>query len=216
MDGTPGPSGRFFTVTVTDFERRWLPHPNPAVDLCAMPCNPLFEEAQRLGRPVFYKHMGKALLPSSEALEQMSAVKDVLMVGYPIGLWDVVNNLPIVRRGITATHPSVDFCGNACGVVDIACFPGSSGSPVLIVNESMFSTKQGNFFGQGRLLLLGVLYAGPFFEADGTLVPRAIPTTTVTVPRTGVPSNLGYYVKAREIHFLCEHVEQAYRGMGAI
>jgi len=57
------------------------------------------------------------------------------MIGYPNGLWDHVNNLPLIRRGITASHPGVDYQiegqnGPGVTVIDMACFPDSSGSPV--------------------------------------------------------------------------------------
>lgn len=54
------------------------------------------------------------------------------MVGYPIGLADARNNYPIFRKGYTAAHPAVDFNEDGIGLVDMACFPGSSGSPIYI------------------------------------------------------------------------------------
>ena len=41
------------------------------------------------------------------------------MVGYPIGLWDEVNNMPLVRKGITSYHPSMDFEGKSIGITSI-------------------------------------------------------------------------------------------------
>lgn len=57
------------------------------------------------------------------------------MLGYPIGLADARNNYPIFRKGYTAAHPAVDFNEDGIGLVDMACFPGSSGSPIYILNE---------------------------------------------------------------------------------
>src|SRR5206468_906020 len=31
------PSGTWFTVEIDNFENRWVGHPHPAIDLCAMP-----------------------------------------------------------------------------------------------------------------------------------------------------------------------------------
>ncbi len=53
------------------------------------------------------------------------------MVGYPVGLWDSVNNMPILRRGSTATLLDWTYEGRQEFVIDAACFPGSSGSPVF-------------------------------------------------------------------------------------
>ena len=57
------------------------------------------------------------------------------MIGYPNGLMDRVHNLPIVRRGTTATHPSIPFNGLRQGLVDIETVGGSSGSPIFIRND---------------------------------------------------------------------------------
>jgi len=64
------------------------------------------------------------------------------MVGYPIGLWDEKNNYPIFRKGITATHPANDYNGKSEFMIDAACFPGSSGSPVYIIDELNYVDKK--------------------------------------------------------------------------
>ncbi len=136
------PSGKFFSVALDDFGKRWVRHPNPNIDLCAMPYNPLLEEARSQEKTVFRKSLENKLVQTNSELEDLGAVEDILMVGYPIGLWDTANNLPIIRKGITASHPSVDYCGQSMGVVDVACFPGSSGSPIMIVNESSYKKSR--------------------------------------------------------------------------
>src|SRR5690606_27633581 len=59
----------------------------------------------------------------------------VTMVGYPTGLWDDVNNYPLLRKGSVATHPHIDFKGKKEFLIDIPLYPGSSGSPVLYSRE---------------------------------------------------------------------------------
>ena len=54
------------------------------------------------------------------------------MIGYPDGIWDSVNNLPVIRKGITATHPHISWNGKTEFLTDIASFPGSSGSPYFL------------------------------------------------------------------------------------
>lgn len=65
------------------------------------------------------------------------------MIGYPNGLWDSQNNLPIIRRGITATSVKKDYNGKKEFLIDAAVFPGSSGSPVFIFNEGSYSVPGG-------------------------------------------------------------------------
>lgn len=52
------------------------------------------------GKDVFYIGNDESILGSREKLEKLSALEEVTMVGYPIGLWDEKNNFPIFRRGI--------------------------------------------------------------------------------------------------------------------
>ncbi|MDF1929964.1 hypothetical protein PGH45_07675 [Legionella pneumophila] len=132
----------------------------------------------------------------------------VLMIGYPIGLWDEVNNFPIVRNGITASHPSLDFNGRSIGIIDMACFPGSSGSPVLICLQG-FHDKVGNYhIGANKNILLGLLSSGPYLTQSGKIEIKEIPTTNmVPVASFNQMIHLGYYVKAKEILVLCEHIK---------
>jgi hypothetical protein len=193
----PTPSSASFGISLQNFEHMWVGHPGE-IDLCAMPFEPLRQQALAQGKRVFYMPFDESLIPSQSTFESLSALEDIVMVGYPVGLWDSVNNLPIFRRGTTASHPAVDFGGKPLGLIDIASFPGSSGSPVLIVNEGSYSTPQGFVVGS-RILLLGVLFAGPQFAADGTIEIVDIPTTTRPMTRTQIPIHLGYYIKASEL-----------------
>jgi hypothetical protein len=149
----------------------------------------------------FFRSLGPSIVPSEAQLEQLSAVEDVLMIGYPNGLWDAVNNYPLIRRGITASHPAVDFDVNgvATTVVDVACFPGSSGSPVILHNHGIYGDKRGNTVTGSRTIFLGVLFSGPVIQADGKIVIRNIPTTLETIAQVNLMMNLGYIVKSKEL-----------------
>ena len=134
-------------------------------------------------------------------------MEDVVMVGYPNGLWDDFNNLPLFRRGITAAHPAIDFGGRALGVIDAACFPGSSGSPVLLFNRGLWQDKRGTTHGGNmRVKLLGVLAQGPQLLAEGQIVVRELPVAHQLNSVTPMMINLGYYIKAREITALVQHI----------
>lgn len=141
-------------------------------------------------------------------MTELNAVEDILMIGYPNGLWDKKNNLPIVRRGITATPPYLDFEGRPDFMIDCACFPGSSGSPVILFNYGAYPTKNGNFVIGGRVKLLGILWGGPQYLAPGVVEAVPIPTAVQQVAVSRIPNNLGYCVKAEQLLAFEEHFDR--------
>jgi hypothetical protein len=129
----------------------------------------------------------------------LKAFEEIYMIGYPRGLWDEINNMPIVRRGITATAPYLDYNGTKEFLIDIAAFGGSSGSPVFQYNESGYSDKLGSLnVGAPRLFLLGILYAGPQYTVGGEVI-KTVPGVSSEKVKSEIPMNLGYVIKSSEI-----------------
>lgn len=53
----------------------------------------MFEEVKRkTSKVVFYMAIDESIIPSKMQLESLSALEELVMVGYPIGLWDSRNN----------------------------------------------------------------------------------------------------------------------------
>lgn len=183
------------------FQTDWHFHQDQDQDLCFCFVNPLFQQIKtQKQKDVFFTPIKEDLIWTNAKLEELSAIEDVVMVGYPTGLWDKKNNFPLFRKGITASHPSTDFNGRNIGVVDMACFPGSSGSPIFILNENGYTDKKGNTYLSGkRLLFLGILFEGPRFDAEGELSIENIPTQQKISLNTRIMMNLGHYIKATEI-----------------
>jgi len=196
-DGEPIDTDHF-TVSFDNFESFWRLHPDSDVDLCAMAIAPFVNEANKRGEKLFYIPLTKDLLPTEKHKEELSALEDVLMIGYPNGIWDSVNNMPIFRKGSTATNPLYDYNGKKEIMIDIAAFPGSSGSPVLIFNEGGYRDKKGNtYMGTSRVILLGVLYAGPQATATGEIIMTPNVQRAISVSK--IPNNLGLIIKAERI-----------------
>jgi hypothetical protein len=189
-----------FQAAFDDFENFWRKHPDPDVDLCAMPIAPFLNEANKREERLFYISLNKSLIPTKEQLADLSALEEILMIGYPNGIWDHVNNKPILRKGVTATHPNFDYCGKKEIMIDAACFPGSSGSPVFIFNEGGYRDKRGNtYMGASRVILLGALYAGPQHTAQGDIQIVNMPTGQRPIAISRIPNNLGLVIKAERI-----------------
>ena len=203
------PNGETLSLTFSDFESRWIRHPNAEIDMCAMPIGPVIQEIENRRQKVYAIYLDSSLVRTDTQLQELDAVCDVLMVGYPNGLWDETHNFPLLRRGITATHPAFDFNGRPETVIDMACFPGSSGSPVVIY-ETWYRDRKGNINMGLRQILLGILYAGPRVTEKGVIITESIPTATRPVSVTPMMMHLGYVIKAREVLSLGEYIMQTY------
>ena len=188
----------------------WIFHDNQ--DLCFCFFEPLCQQIEKIhGIRPFYISIEENLIFDDEKLKFLSAVEDVMMVGYSIGLYDEKNNYPIFRRGITSSHPAIDFNNKNIGLVDMACFPGSSGSPIFIYNENGYTDKNGTtYLGGKRLIFLGVMFSIPVYNAEGNLEVIEIPGSQTIKVNTQIMTNLGYYIKAEEIFALKEKALKIY------
>jgi hypothetical protein len=136
-------------------------------------------------------------------------MEEIVMIGYPNGLWDELHNLPIIRKGITATHPGLRLNGKPEFLIDAACFPGSSGSPVFLANIGSYVSSEGALCAGSRVMLLGTLYAGPQHTTTGEIIIVNVPTDTKQVAVGSIPNNLGYVIHASELLVLEEAVRKA-------
>jgi len=177
----------------------WVFHPKH--DLCFTVLQPLLEQIKlKASKNIYYKPFTEDIIWEDSKLEDLNAAEDITMIGYPIGLYDRINNLPLLRKGITASHPALDFNDKGVGVIDCSCFPGSSGSPVVIYNDNGYSDKKGNtYLGAKRFIFIGVLFSGPVCDANGNIEIQVIPTKQKITKSTSLMINLGYYIKAKEI-----------------
>lgn len=200
-DGLPNYKEHFTIEYSDNFENMWFMHPSDDVDLCVLPINPLIEAANKKNRRLFYRSLDNGVIPNEVQKQSIDAVEEITMIGYPNGLWDSLNNMPIIRKGITATNYNLDYNGKKEFVIDAACFPGSSGSPVMLCNVGGYRDKQGNLnWGNSRVYLLGILYAGPQLTVTGDIRVINIPTVQQKAMAVShVPNNLGYIIKAERI-----------------
>jgi len=187
-------------VVVVDMDAsKWTGHPDPEVDLCAIPIAPIMKMARDKGEKLDVCPLPMDVVATEEDMKQYLQLDEVVMVGYPDGIVDVVNN-PIFRRGTFATNPALPFRGKKQYVTDIAAFNGSSGSPVFVVRQGVYFDRKESaaklLNGPGYTKLVGILYGGFNHHADGRLVVE--PMATIK-PVVAMPNNLGIVIRAERL-----------------
>lgn len=197
-DDTPN-VGQNFLWNVENFEKAWIPHPDPDVDLCIYPIAGLINQAFAQGKKFFVTFLELSLIPTDADIDDFIGMEKVVMVGYPNGIWDKQHNFPVFRSGVAATHYRYDWNGKPEFLIDCACFPGSSGSPVLLCDIGQVHTKKGWNIGSSRIKLLGALYAGPQHRVDGRVEIVPVPTADRVVSVSTIPNNLGMVIKAKKL-----------------
>ncbi|RWN30111.1 MAG: serine protease [Mesorhizobium sp.] len=171
-------------------------HPDPDVDLCAFPLGQAIAIMAALGRPLFWVSLDKNAIPSDEQWGTLDAIEKITMVGCPNGLFDEANNMPIARSGTTATDIAKRYQGRSEFLIDLACFPGSSGSPVFVYDTNGGFDRGSSEFTVGRVKLyfVGVLYAGPVITNTGEIQLAKGPTFAF-----GSMMHLGQVIRATEV-----------------
>jgi hypothetical protein len=149
--------GQVLRFHAKDYSDVYFPHPSSNVDLACVNISSVIDQ---LHTQIYYKFLDVSLFANFSEPD-LDAGNRIIFIGYPDNRYDKVHNLPIVRNGIIASHPKVDFNGEPQFIVDAQVFPGSSGSPVFLnMKEAEFNRGQivlgGN---RSPYLLVGVISA---------------------------------------------------------
>jgi hypothetical protein len=186
-----------------DFEiptAKWKNHPTDGIDLAMTPIAGLLNQAVASGHKPFYRLLSADLIADDSYLMNMDAIESITMIGYPTGIFDEANNLPVIRRGITASRIGLRYNGRPEFLIDCACFPGSSGSPVFHYDTGPELTRDGSMSMSGvRFKFLGILWGGPMHNVAGEIVAKPIETAVKPVSVTQVMMNLGFCIRASEL-----------------
>jgi hypothetical protein len=197
--------GTGFTIERESFERTWVGHPDPNIDVAISSLGFIIEQVKNTGVELFYRAIASNLIPTEDQLNKLDALEDVIFIGYPNGLWDKKNLLPIFRSGITATPITVDFQGERQFLIDASVFPGSSGSPVFLYDRpsraSVIVAQAPPF----KLLFLGIV-ASVYQQHDLNeiiLVPNAAIDVPMALSKQMI--DLGVVFKAATIVETIDH-----------
>ena len=198
-DSTPN----YTNIEKMEFEKfgqKWILHPDTTVDLAILPIGTYLNAYSRYGKTLYFKAYGEDMIPNDSIRNSLLAIEDILMIGYPFGLRDIKNDIPIVRKGITATPPYLDYNLNKEFLIDMAVFPGSSGSPVMIYNPTSYTSRKGNLYMGSRLILLGINYATYTRDFEGKITAKtAFEPPSKFKTSTAIPYNIGIIIKAERL-----------------
>ncbi len=166
-----GPSGKTMDFGITLKEFVPVSHPDPEIDLMTISMGAVNQICHKDGTPLFFIPLNANLIPSEAEWKNLDFIEEVIMLGCPNGIFDEVNNLPIARRGITASPlPTYSYNGRSEFLVDMACFEGSSGSPIFTMRSGHFGRRPGAHKRPEGFYFVGILYAGPTITGEGEIV----------------------------------------------
>jgi hypothetical protein len=136
-----------------DGQPMWREHPihGSAVDVIAVELR-----REEIERRFYVTSFTVNDLPPDELLLPIG--DDLLVLGYPLGFHDDVNNLPIARRASVASVYPIPFRGSHFFLTDARMHEGTSGAPVLTRPTQMLPLRGGGlgFTDEVKTFLVGV------------------------------------------------------------
>lgn len=185
-------------------------HPNEKYgDLCSIDISGVIKEYEATNQvKLLYYAYTKDLLATD--FTKFGIYDDIAMIGYPYGYCDDKNNLPILRGGKIASIPRANWNNYPMFLIDCSCFPGSSGSPVLLIQteDPQVTSEIVKDFGdveskwksgKKTITLLGILNGGLVWSAEGTIKANLSIPVEGYASYTSIPINIGHVIKASEI-----------------
>jgi len=95
--------GQKCVVSVTNLQNLVFYDPDPKIDVALIPLVPILNYFKAVGQTPLFRSLNIDFVPSREAAEDLSTIQSIVFVGYPYGLHDEKNLLPLARRGFTAS-----------------------------------------------------------------------------------------------------------------
>lgn len=191
--------GQRFDINVLDSSKSWYFHPDDKLDIAICPLVPLLNQIEKAKQKVYFRSVPLSLIPTKEQEEKLTALEEIIFIGYPNTIYDSKNLLPIIRKGITATPIFMDYEGKPLFLIDASVFKGSSGSPVFIYNYGSYCTSEGTTVIGSRIHFVGIVSQVLIREERGEIEFIEIPTTQIPTVKTEQLLNLGIVLKSKVI-----------------
>lgn len=167
--------GDSVVINAENLTDMFLQHSDENVDLAICNISELYTHLTQNKQNIFIRTIPTEMIPKES--ENFDAIEDVLFVGYPNGIFDMKNHLPIMRRGITASPYNVDFNGSKKFIIDAQVFPGSSGSPVFIKEQNL---RNGTLrLGGENYFFVGIISKVFHRDETGDLIESVAPTSPI-------------------------------------
>lgn len=146
-------------LNTAQWQQWWKFHPDHKVDIAVLDFTEIEQNLFQRNQHIYYKGLNNNQLIKADDYPDISSIQQVFYVGYPNGFIDNKNLLPIARSGYTASPIKFNFDGQKQFLIDSAVYPGSSGSPVCIINEGIpFIDRNNNLrIDVVRFIFLGIL-----------------------------------------------------------
>ncbi len=179
----------------------WFGHPDPGIDIAIFPTGQLINFVKQTYDTEFFTiGIQASNIPSAEQIEELDAIEGITFIGYPNGVWDTKNFLPVARRGTTASPIAVDFESEPRFLIDASVFGGSSGSPVFISDlGGTYAKKTGGAYAGSRFYFVGVV-AEVFSRTQlNEIIAVPIPTQVRQMAKQQEMIDLGTVFKARTV-----------------
>jgi len=139
--------GKPHVLDIENFSKLWYSQDEAVHNIAITPFLPFTTHLNSKGIDIVTQGITDLHLPSNKDYFELAFNTPLYYAGYPRGLWDHQNNLPIVRRAEIASLPMVNYQGHAQLLVNTPVLPGSEGSPVF----------KSSFDDRSQPLLLGML-----------------------------------------------------------
>lgn len=193
---------------IDNWQSLWFGHPSDDVDIATLSCVDLYERENKrrpdlniqfsdIVHDINYSFIASHLC--YERSVPINVIEEIYFAGYPNLLWDKYHAMPIVRRGINATRIDVDFQNKPCFLIDASVFPGSSGSPVFILNEGFYHNGNATVLGGSRCVFLGVLSSVYQYQQLWDLITVPVAQGENVIPMFNEKMDLGYVIKAQTV-----------------
>jgi len=188
-------------------------HPEVDTDLCAIDVTMQYGLLLNSGRQIRAMNLDWSWVIEDTDRIALRDIEQVLVIGYPSGLWDSHNNMPIARRGITATHALARYQGKTNFLVDVAAFQGSSGSPVFLYESPWFRQPDGSCSPGTKVAFIGVVWGVVERTVTGELQAVEMPSAVTQVPVMQSPMNLAIALHADAVRDFDEIVFPGIRAL---